>query len=180
MFVTTAVGFFRPADKWVDVDRMPYPTTAEEKQKLREKSLRFADEGRMGWVKVETPTGPHYGVWKYYRMPGNCLKASAWAAVMEGARLYFQWTYIPPSKKMRTMDVTQATLNLNRHKVEEECILRSLAGRPGEANPNAMSASLASARMNSPQDGSAKIRSIFRSSDFCMVRLGGRTVVGVL
>ena len=135
MFVTTAAGYFRPADKWVDVDRMSYPTTAQEKQELSEKSLRFAEEGRMGWVKVATPTGPHYGVWKYYRMPENCLKASAWTAVLEGARLYFQWLYMPPSRKMLTMDVTQATLNLNRHKVEEECILWSLAGRPGEANP---------------------------------------------
>lgn len=135
LFVTTTAGYFRPADKWVDIERMSYPTTHGEKKELSEKSLRFAEEGRMGWVKVETSTGPHYGVWKYYRMPENCLKASAWSAVLEGAHLYFQWLYMPPTEKMLTMDVEQATLNLNLRRVEDECILWSLAGRPGEANP---------------------------------------------
>ena len=46
---------------------------------------------------------------------------------------------------------------------------------PGAARPKAMSASLASARMKSWQEGSATIRASLRSSDFCE---GARCMVG--
>ncbi len=126
--VIASTGYVMPGNEWVDVDRMPY--TTQENRELSERSLQFAEDGRMGWNKVDTPSGPSYSVWKWYRMPENCLRASAWTAVLEGARLFGCWLYRPPDKKTVAMDIKKATLNQ-----EEDHILWTLAGRPGEPNP---------------------------------------------
>ena len=52
----------------------------------------------MGWRKVTTDQDDFYAVWKYYRLPENCLKACAWCSVLGGAKLFFVWSYTPASR----------------------------------------------------------------------------------
>ncbi len=129
-FVIYSGGYVMPGNEWVDIEKMPYPETKQEKQELSERVLRFAEQGRMGWTKVDTPSGPSYSFWKWYRMPKNCMRASAWTAVMEGARLFFCWLYQPPAKEVLDLNVRKVALSN-----KGDICLWTLAGRPGKPNP---------------------------------------------
>jgi hypothetical protein len=83
----------------------------------------------MGWKKYATDEGVFYNVWKYYRLPENCMKASAWIAVMEGAKLFFCWHYAPPTKEL--LGENLMTLAMGAGTTQ----LHTLAGWPGKPNP---------------------------------------------
>jgi len=113
-------------------DNATYPKTPTEREKLRSRALAYAETNRMGWRKVTTSEGDFYAAWKYYRLPENCLKALAWTSVLEGAKLFFVWSYSPP---------TQATLDagdIDRLAVAQadksNFVWWTMAGRPGLTN----------------------------------------------
>ncbi|MDD5599844.1 MAG: hypothetical protein PHV82_18015, partial [Victivallaceae bacterium] len=87
-------------------------------------------KGLNGWKKFATDKGTRYNVWKYYRLPANCMKASAWGAVMSGARLFFCWSYSPPSK-----EEAQFTFKSTAETDKREIFYMTLAGRAGIPNP---------------------------------------------
>ncbi len=132
MLVITQGGLTMPgtANSVVDIGSITYPTTEGAKKTLQERIMMFAEEGRMGWKKFDTSRGARYNFWKYYRLPANCMKALAWTSVLEGARLFFCWSYNPPTKSiLATTFESAASTDLG------EVILINLAGRPGEPNP---------------------------------------------
>jgi len=99
-------------------------------KKLDCKIKKYAEEGRMGWGKTVTPEDEFYYYWEYYRTPGNCMKAQAWIGVLEGARLFFCWSFTPPTKA--TANATVFDFMLSKEKVGR---LWTLAGHPGKPNP---------------------------------------------
>lgn len=80
LMIITQGGFLMP--KFANIfakypEKITYPKTEAEKEKLRAKILTWAQEGRMGWKKITTAKGDFYNVWIYYRSPANCMKALA-------------------------------------------------------------------------------------------------------
>src|SRR5690606_27544720 len=75
--------------------------------------------------------GDAYLVWKYYRLPPNCMRALAWTSVMEGARLFFVWSYSPPGADRLAMSLEDIARQTDR----SEFAWVTLAGRPGDPNP---------------------------------------------
>jgi hypothetical protein len=71
---------------------------------LAEKCLALAETEQRGWAKFNTAKGVRYNVWKYYRLPENCLKATGWTGILEGARLFFCWSYVTDDKKKLTFE----------------------------------------------------------------------------
>lgn len=137
MLVVTAQGMMMPAlaNRAMQPDGAAsfLPGTPEEHRQFRERVARFAEDGRMGWKKFTSPTGAaRYTVWKYYRPPVNCMKAMAWTSVLEGARLFFVWSYWPPTKQDLSLDVKTTALD---EKLPYELHLWTLAGHPGKPNP---------------------------------------------
>ncbi len=132
MLVITQGGLVLPgaANRCANIKTMRYPRTGKEKRKLHQRVMTFAKEGRMGWARFDTPTGPRYNVWKYYRLPPNCMRALAWTAVLEGARLFFCWSYTPPDKATLAQTFRSSALS-----DRSEISLWTLAGRPGRPNP---------------------------------------------
>ncbi len=74
---------------------------------LQAKILSWAEDGRMGWKKYTVDSVDYYNVWKYYRLPKNCTKALAWISVLEGAKLFFNWSYVPPTEYIINTDFEQ-------------------------------------------------------------------------
>lgn len=112
--------------------KIQYPKGQPEKQKLRQKIIKFAREGRMGWKRVTTAEGDFYNAWKYYRVPKNCMKALAWISVLEGAKLFFCWSYTPPTEKILDTDITKSAM---QQPAPKAVTWFTLAGRPGMTNP---------------------------------------------
>lgn len=136
MLVVTAQGMMMPAlaNRAMQSDgTMSFlPGTAEEHLQFRKRIDRFAQDGRMGWKKFISPSGEaRYTVWKYYRPPVNCMKAMAWTSVLEGAKLFFVWSYWPPTQQDLSLDVKTTALD---EKLPYELHLWTLAGHPGEPN----------------------------------------------
>ncbi len=102
MLVVTQGGLLMP--QWAnqiiaDPQAAGVPGDGEERRKTRERIIHFAEQGRMGWRRTKLPDGTlRYNLWKYYRRPPNCMKALAWTSVLEGAKLFFCWSYDPPFK----------------------------------------------------------------------------------
>jgi hypothetical protein len=94
---------------------------------MKQKILTFAQDGRMGWKHFVESNDNFYNVWKYYRLPGNCMKALAWISVEEGARMFLVWHYSPPSDSSLGMDIRTSAVTGN----PSELYWWSLAGRPG-------------------------------------------------
>jgi len=135
MFVVTQGGMtsIRSANTLCKTPQeMSYPRTPEERQQLHKRVLAYAKDNRMGWRKATTGQGDFYAVWKYYRLPENCLKACAWSSVLEGAKLFFVWSYSPLTKALLAMGniEKQATLGATKSNV----VWWTLAGRPGMPN----------------------------------------------
>lgn len=134
MFVVTQGGQFTPAsaNRYAGDGPIKYPKTEAEQTKLRERLRTFAKDGRMGWKQFSTPEGDRYNVWKYYRLPVNCMRALAWTAVLQGAKSFYIYSYSPPGEKQLNTDFASAA-------AEEEpatwVTWFSLAGRPGMPNP---------------------------------------------
>ena len=136
MLAVTTQGMMMPAlanRAMQPNEAAPFPPgTAEDREKFRERVARFAEDGRMGWKKFTAPNGEtRYNVWKYYRPPVNCTKALAWTSVLEGAKLFFIWSYSPPDKRDSSLDVKTAALE---EKPVGEVQYWTLAGRPGKPN----------------------------------------------
>ncbi len=104
---------------------------SEKERQLYFKIREFAKDGRMGWKRFTTDKGPRYNVWKYYRLPKNCMKALAWSAVMEGARSFFCWAYWPFTKTELGLDFKSSAISGG----QDEAYLWTLADRPGKPNP---------------------------------------------
>ncbi len=124
------IGGSKNAGKWCDPTRskeITWPKTEDAQKKLCERIRRFAKEGRMGWKEVKTADGTKYNYWKYYRLPRNCMKALAWTGVLEGARLFMCWSYSPPTK--------EKTATMFSDCPENNMTLYTLAGKPGQPNP---------------------------------------------
>jgi len=113
-------------------EQIRYPKTRAEKEKLRAKILTFAQDGRMGWKKITTAKGDFYNVWKYYRLPENCMKALAWISVLEGAKMFLCWHYAPPTEDLLNTDIRKITIE---DKPQKGVTWWTLAGRPGMSNP---------------------------------------------
>jgi hypothetical protein len=138
MLVVTQGGLLMP--QWAnDIVNTPPaagdPGTPDEQRQLAARVLRFARDGRMGWREVRPAPGapPRYNVWKYYRLPENCMKALAWTSVLEGARHFFCWHYCPPRPADLASSEPDAAATVERPPYEVEWI--TLAGRPGVDNP---------------------------------------------
>lgn len=106
--------------------------TPEESARLRKRVLAYANGNRMGWRKVTTDQGDFYAVWKYYRLPENCLKACAWSSVLEGAKLFFVWSYTPPLK--RNLEVGNIDGLAVSAPTTKAWSWWTMAGRPGMPN----------------------------------------------
>lgn len=143
MLVVTQGGLLMPA--WANqIVRDPHgagiPGDERERQQVRDRVVRFAEQGRMGWRKFDGPGGngsgnggaARYNFWKYYRLPPNCVRALAWTSVLEGAKLFFVWSYAPPTKAELALDVASTA---RAAAPEHEVHWFTLAGRPGMANP---------------------------------------------
>jgi len=136
MFVFTQGGMLMPAwaNKWAkEHDSISYPADKEMRNKQHKKILEFAKTGRMGWKKVTTDKGDFYNVWKYYRTPGNCMRALTWIGVLEGARLVFCWRYTPPLQASANKTLVQLT---KEHSAKGAIDYWTLGGRVDEStNP---------------------------------------------
>lgn len=136
MLVVTQGGLLMP--KWAnqivaDPAGAGVPGDADAQRKLSERVRRLAEQGRMGWQTITLPDGqPRYNVWKYYRLPPNCMKALAWTAVLEGAKLFFCWSYDPPAPPALRQSATSAA---TQPSPPDELAWFTLAGRPGLDNP---------------------------------------------
>ena len=136
MLVVTQGGMLMP--RWAnEIVRDPHaagvPGDEAERTRVAERVRQFAEDGRMGWRKFASADGqPRYNFWKYYRLPPNCMKALAWTSVLEGAKLFFVWSYTPPTKKDLELGIeSSATMDAPPQEVH----WMTLAGRPGLANP---------------------------------------------
>jgi len=143
MLVITQGGL--PMPKWANTlaktpKDIAYPRTLNEQMAMQKKILKFAEDGRMGWRKFSTPQGDFYNVWKYYRAPENCMKAMAWISVLEDAKLFLCWSYMPaenPEQQEPVPIIWRQTMTLeeaaksNKHEV----LYVSLADKPNMANP---------------------------------------------
>lgn len=132
--VVTQGGFMYPesSNRIAGDGEINYPKTKPEQEKLRERVRKFAEEGRMGWKKFNTPYGPRYNAWKYYRLPKNAMKALAWTGVLQGAKSFYVWSYTPPSKDILETDFEKA---VSGEKPRRSFGWITLAGRPGVDNP---------------------------------------------
>ncbi|MHB9139077.1 MAG: hypothetical protein ACYC4Q_06715 [Victivallaceae bacterium] len=135
MLVVTQGGLMLPKGANVygngEYDKIKSVSSLDEKKKIVSRVKVFAEQGRMGWKKFDSPEGTRYNVWKYYRLPGNCMKALAWTGVMEGARLFFCWSYTPLSKEKVKLNFKSAAFETDK----SEIVYITLAGRPGISNP---------------------------------------------
>jgi hypothetical protein len=136
MLVVTQGGLLMP--QWAnqiitDPEAAGVPGDDEEREQVRRRVLRFAEDCRMGWRKVDLGGGDvRYNFWKYYRLPHNCMRALAWTSVLEGAKLFFVWSYAPPlPSELALGAASAATQPSPRH----EFNWITLAGRPGLPNP---------------------------------------------
>ncbi len=104
---------------------------------LKNKILKFAQENRFGWTREQIGGKELIWVWKYYRMPENCLRATIWTGVLEGAKCVLFWSYVPVSTKETGLAPGEAMLNRldSRKRNKGEYSYFTLAGRPGAANP---------------------------------------------
>jgi hypothetical protein len=135
MFVVTQGGMLMPSYANAIIKKPEtaiYPTTPKEQKEMQAKVLKYAQENRMGWRKFSTSKGEGYTVWKYYRTPENCLRASAWIGVMEGARLLFVWHYNPAAQNSSSAELQDVAMMDNP---PFEQYYWTLAGRPGMKNP---------------------------------------------
>lgn len=135
MLVVTQGGMLIPETANIytkNPEKIQYPKTEAQKRKLRQKILKFAREGRMGWKRITTPKSDFYNAWKYYRVPKNCMKALAWISVLEGAKLFFCWSYTPPTEKILDTDITKSAM---QQPAPKAVTWLTLAGRPGMTNP---------------------------------------------
>ncbi|OGV55883.1 MAG: hypothetical protein A2017_03730 [Lentisphaerae bacterium GWF2_44_16] len=124
-------------------EELKHPVTPEEQQQLQKRCLAYAAENRMGWRKVTTEEGDFYAFWKYYRQPGNCLKACAWTSVLEGAKLFFVYSYLTYCTK-EDLEASNNIVDVIVNSCTGRKILGrtskglipwwSLAGRPGIQN----------------------------------------------
>lgn len=128
--VVTQGGAFVPAaaSKYAGDE----PLSKPEQEKMRQRVRKLAAEGRMGWKAFDTPQGKKYNVWKYYRLPANCMRALAWTSVLEGGRSFYIWSYSPPGPEKLKLTYENAVL---QEKLPRWGTWTTLAGRPGEANP---------------------------------------------
>ena len=136
MLVVTQGGLLMP--QWAnqivaDPHAAGVPGNAAEREQVRRRVLRFAEEGRMGWRTVNLGGGNvRYNFWKYYRLPPNCMRALAWTSVLEGAKLFFVWHYAPPLPSELALGATSAA---TQPSPKHEFNWITLAGRPGVPNP---------------------------------------------
>jgi len=104
--------------------------TAEKRTVLKRRLKLLAQKSILGWKEFKEGNNTFYNMWKYYRLPKNCFKALAWTTVMEGGKMFFCWSYTPPSKQ-REKDTFENTASLINKK---EIGLFTLAGRQGWGN----------------------------------------------
>jgi len=76
----------------------PATITPDFREKAYQHLKQLAATRNQGWN-----SGPQdmLRYWKYYRPPGNCVRAMAWLAVMEGARSQAVWAWSPPREDMK-------------------------------------------------------------------------------
>ena len=100
---------------------------------------KYAASNRFGWQKSKIDGEDFYWVWKYYRIPENCLKAMVWTGVLEGAKSFLVWSYAPKIKADLKLNPEQTIVRemkrvrKNPRKVASADWL-TLAGRAGVAN----------------------------------------------
>ena len=132
--VVTQGGLMLPAsaNKYAGEEPLTYPSTKDAQDKLRQRVRTFASEGTMGWGEFDSPKGKRFNVWKYYRLPQNCMRALAWTAVLEGAKSFYVWSYSPPDLAHKNSDFKSVALQENP---PGEFAWITLAGLPGVPNP---------------------------------------------
>jgi len=76
----------------------PQTITPDFREKAYQHLEQLAATKNQGWDR-----GPQgmLRFWKYYRPPGNCVRAMAWLAVMEGARSQAIWAWSPLPADMK-------------------------------------------------------------------------------
>jgi hypothetical protein len=128
--VVTQGGAFVPAgaNKYAGDGALSKP----EQEKMRHRVRSFAAAGRMGWGQFDTPEGKRYNVWKYYRLPENCMRALAWTAVLQGGRSFYVWSYSPLGPDKLKVTFQNAAMG---EKIPSWGTWTTLAGRPGRPNP---------------------------------------------
>ena len=101
-------------------------------EEVRKKMLEYADEGNMGWFRLKTGQ-PAY--WKWYKMPANCLKASMWVSVLEGAKYVLFYSYRPMEKGADSLDDIAERVPQAKRRRYATTDFYTLAGHPGKPNP---------------------------------------------
>ena len=71
--------------------------STEDRTKLYNNVLEFAARKNQGWANAQN----NLLFWKYYRPPGNCVRAMSWLSIMEGARSVAVWAWSPPREDMK-------------------------------------------------------------------------------
>jgi hypothetical protein len=104
--------------------------TIERETVLKKRLKLLAKKSILGWKQFKEGDNTFYNMWKYYRLPKNCFKALAWTTVMEGGKMFFCWSYTPPTKQREkeTFENTASLIN------KKEVGLFTLAGRQGWKN----------------------------------------------
>ena len=97
---------------------------------LSERVKILAQKNILGWKQYKVGNEYFYNMWKYYRLPQNCMKALAWITVMEGGKMFFCWSYTPPTKQRETETIETTARLINK----SEVALFTLAGRNGWDN----------------------------------------------
>lgn len=140
IFVVTQGGWvFVTDDLAGTVGRILKNAPSSEKEKFAQRLKEYAVKKQNGWNEFEYEGKKLYTCWKYYRLPANCLKATAWLAVMEGARYFLCWSYSPTPKELSgtTLETVarQAWEQKRKNKPYTDFGYYTLAGRPGKPNP---------------------------------------------
>jgi hypothetical protein len=135
MMVITQGGLLMP--RYANIyagqpDEIPYPNELREKINIHNKILSYAKQNRMGWREIRTWQKNIYSVWKYYRLPQNCMKSLAWISVLEGAKMFFCWHYRPYSEEELNRSFTDTIVE---KKMEQYVDYWNLASKPDKPNP---------------------------------------------
>lgn len=106
------------------------------KRKFFNRIKKYAADNRFGWNKSTINTKEMYWVWKYYRLPENCVRALIWTGILEGAKTVLFWSYTPPAKAdMKITPAERLFTSIERSKrFSGSCSYLTLAGRDGFEN----------------------------------------------
>ncbi|MBQ9771481.1 MAG: hypothetical protein IJW23_06620 [Lentisphaeria bacterium] len=128
LFVVTANGYLSGT---MDLKK------AWGKNSAYKRIVKCVESNRFGWSKSNLEGKDFCWSWKYYRLPGNCLRALIWTGILEGARSVLFWSYTPSPEADMKLTPAQAIFNAMKRKPNSllgNITWLTLAGRDGIEN----------------------------------------------